>query len=611
MSTLPENALVLYKTHPAKVTRRGEKPEIALPNGRHIKVRPKDVLLLHPGPVSNLSKLDIPPRADIVETWELLAGESVSLQELAELLYDNFSPAAAWSAWRQVMDGLYFEGTPQAIVARDADAVRAEQSARAAKTAEKAAWTAFLHRVETKSITPDDYPHLQDVETLALGRGKKSRLLRALNRAETPENAHALLLDLGVWDATVNPHPQRFGLTLDPPAIELPPLPDESRRDLTALPAFAIDDADSTDPDDAISWDGKRLWVHVADVAALIPAGSAADGIARARGANLYLPDGTIPMLPPAATEKLALGLSEVSPALSFAIEILDDGTPTVAEISAAWVKVTRLNYESAETQLATEPFATLLAIAEKSRARRIANGALDLDLPEVKVRVDDAGAVAIKPILPLNSRTLVREAMLLCGEAVARFAVENEIPLAFSTQAPPADTPLPPTGLARMFALRKLLSPAELKGSPGGHAGLGLNYYTQITSPLRRYGDLAAHQQLRRFLHGEAPLSAAELLTRIAEAGTAAVDVRRVERISNLHWKLVFLQQNPGWCGDGVVVEIQGKRRRLVIPALDLDIWKQISGKTALNDTVTLRAIGVDLPRLEAYFEIDLLQEC
>ena len=605
MTRIPENALVLYKTHPAKVTRSGDKPEIALPTGRRVKVRAKDVLLLHSGPVGSLSALDIPPRADIAETWELLAGETVSLQDLAELLYDEFSPAAAWSAWRLVTDGLYFAGTPQKITARDAETVQAEQSARAAKAAEKAAWAEFLQRVETKTITAADYPHLRDVEALALGRGEKSRVLRALHRAETPENAHALLLELGVWTAAVNPHPQRFGLPLDPPAAELPPLPDEPRRDLTALPAFAIDDAGSTDPDDAVSWNGERLWVHVADVAALIAADSAADEIARARGANLYLPDGTIPMLPPAATERLALGLSEISPALSFAIEIAGDGTPTVTEITPAWVRVTRLSYESAESQLAAAPLADLLAIAEKNRQRRVTNGALELDLPEVKVRVDDNGIVTIKPILPLKSRTLVREAMLLCGEAVAKFAVANDIPLAFSTQAPPADTDLPTEGLARMFALRKLLSPAELKGSLGKHFGLGVDGYTQTTSPLRRYGDLAAHQQLRRFLRGETPLSAATLLARIAESGAAAAEVRRAERLSNLHWKLVFLQQNPDWQGEGVVVEIQGKRRRVVIPALDMDVWKQIPGKIALNDTVSLRVIGVDLPRLESHFQI------
>lgn len=73
--------------------------------------------------------------------------------------------------------------------------------------------------------------------------------------------------------------------------MELPDLPDEPRRDLTGLPAFAIDDEGNLDPDDALSLDGDRLWVHVADAAALIGPDSPADIEARARGATL-LPAG-------------------------------------------------------------------------------------------------------------------------------------------------------------------------------------------------------------------------------------------------------------------------------------------------------------------------------
>ena len=72
----------------------------------------------------------------------------------------------------------------------------------------------------------------------------------------------------------------------------------EPRRDLTHLPAFAIDDEENQDPDDAVSLDGERLWVHVADVAALVAPDSEADLEARGRGANLYLPERIVNMLP-------------------------------------------------------------------------------------------------------------------------------------------------------------------------------------------------------------------------------------------------------------------------------------------------------------------------
>ena len=92
--------------------------------------------------------------------------------------------------------------------------------------------------------------------------------------------------------------------------------------DLTHLPAFAIDNAWTTDPDDALSLEGpNRLWVHVADVAALVLPDSPADLEARNRAASLYLPEMTVPMLPAEASERLALGIGDVSPALSFGTE--------------------------------------------------------------------------------------------------------------------------------------------------------------------------------------------------------------------------------------------------------------------------------------------------
>jgi hypothetical protein len=99
-------------------------------------------------------------------------------------------------------------------------------------------------------------------------------------------------------------------------------LPEEERLDLTHLPALAIDDKGNQEPDDALSLEGDRLWVHVADVAALVPPESAADLEARARGATLYLPEGAVPMLPWAAIGRLGLGLSEISPALSFGLDL-------------------------------------------------------------------------------------------------------------------------------------------------------------------------------------------------------------------------------------------------------------------------------------------------
>lgn len=604
--TLPKDSLVLYKNRPAQVEQTGDKLEIRLEDGKSLKVRPKDVTLLHPGPLRSLNDLQ-PQRGEIKVAWELLAGSTTSLAELAELIYDAYTPATAWATWQLVDDGLYFRGTPAEVTAVSAAEVAQAQATRQAKAAEAEAWTGFLERVTARRIGAEDARFLREVEELALGRQSKSRLLRELGRVQTPENAHALLLELGYWNETVNPYPVRLNLPTEPPVVELPPLPAEDRLDLTHLPAFAIDDEGSQDPDDALSLDGRRLWVHVADPAALVTPDSPADLEARARAAKLYLPEMSVPMLPPQATAWLALGLADISPALSFGLDLGPAGEVSGVEIRPSWVKVTRLTYEQAEARLEQEPLRSLDRLAAAFQARRQANGAIEINLPEVKIRVVE-GNVVIRPLLPLRSRALVREAMLLAGEAVARFALERTIPLPFTAQdAPePVDDLPEPEGLAGMFARRRAMTRSQLTTVPAPHAGLGLELYAQATSPLRRYLDLVIHQQLRAYLQGRPLLDSGAMLERVGAAESVTGSVRQAERLANKHWTLVYLQRQPEWPGQGIVVEKQRNRATLLISELDLVTYLHLREDLPLNTALSLRLKEVNLPELESYFRLE-----
>ncbi len=606
-SEFRKGSLVLYKQDPARVTSVGRKKiTISLPDGETLRVRPKDIDLLHPGPVESPDQLD-PPAGEMEIAWELLSGSETTLPELTELAYGAYTPAAAWAAWQWVVDGLYFGGNPRQIVARTAGEVAEEQARREARAAERKAWDEFLERARGGDFASEDARYLAEVERLALGQTDRSRVLDELGRAETPENAHALLLQLGYWDHTVVPYPERLGLPTSPPAAALPPLPEEQRRDLTHLPAFAIDDEGSTDPDDAISLettsDGRRLWVHVADVAALVSPGSPVDLEARARGATLYLPDGQVPMLPPQAARKLAMGLDEISPALSFALDLGDGGEVTLTELVPSRVRVTRLTYEEAETRLDERPLRDLYQLARDFEAYRNENGAVRIEMPEVSVRVVD-GRVSIRPLPPLRSRALVREAMLMAGQASARFALEEGIPLPHATQPPP-DTDQRSDDLAGMFALIRHMSRSEYSILRGRHAGLGLDCYVQATSPLRRYLDLVVHQQLRAHLQGTALLSTGELMERIGAAEAVAGSVSHAERLAEKHWTLVYLLQHPDWRGEGVLVDKWDRRGRLLIPELGLQTQMQLPQDWSLNSTAQLQVTDVDLPTLRATFRL------
>jgi len=599
-----ENSLVLYKNRPARVKHVGEKLDIELDSGEMQKVRPKDVVLLHPGPMRSLNELR-PQPGEMEAAWEILAGSTTTLRELADLIYGAFTPATAWAAWQRVAEGLYFRGTPDRIEACPPEEVAQKQATREADAAEKRAWVTFLDHVHSNQIAPEELRYLREVENLALKRTVKSRVLRELGREESPENAHALLLDLGYWDHTVNPYPQRFGLTTSSPTLEVPDLPDEPRVDLTHLPAFALDDQDTETPDDALSLERNRLWVHVADAAALAAPGSAVDLEARARGATLHLPERIVHMLPDRATQQLALGLGEVSPALSFGLDLDADAERVVGlELTPSWVRVTRLTYEQVEARLDDEPFKRLYHLAQVYQAQRQKSGAVQIELPEVQVRVIDE-QVILRPVLPLKSRMLVQEAMVMAGEAAAHFAIERSIPLPFATQEP-AQMGRQPETLSEMVALRRTLKPRQYKSAPAPHAGLGLDAYAQATSPLRRYLDLVVHQQLRAYVHGEKLLEASEILQRIGAAEAVTGSVRQVEELSDRHWILVHLLRHPDWRGEGIVVDQRGPTGTVLLPELALETRVHLSTDLPLDSLVRLVLTGVNLPHLDAHWRLE-----
>ena len=207
----------------------------------------------------------------------------------------------------------------------------------------------------------------------------------------------------------------------------------------------------------------------------------------------------------------------------------------------------------------------------------------------------------------------LVQEAMLLAGESAAHYALENSVPFPFATQLPldqeRLTVDLPEVGadqdLARYIALRRVMSRSEVKGIPAPHSGIGLTAYSRVTSSLRRYLDLVAHQQLRAFILQAKILDDQALLERIGATEAVIRGVNQAESLARRHWTLVYLKQNPEWEGEGVIVERRGQRVRIIIPELAYEFNKNLAGDWPLNSRLQLRINGINLPELEAYFKI------
>ncbi len=604
LTTMQPFTLVLYKGQPALVEQSTAKHLLLrLPDGTTRKVRPKDVLLLHPGPCTAIPRAAPPADADLQEAWSLLEGETTTLADLATLLFGDYTPQSAWQTWQAIADGLYFTGTPEQVQARTIAQVETERRARQQKVQKTQAWEAFLARARQNHPDPKaDANFLREIEALALGKTTHSRTLKALGYQETPENAHRLLLRWGIWTPAVNPHCHRMALPLKAPTVPLSPLATFPRRDLTHLPAYAIDNMGSQDPDDALSVEGQRVWIHIADVAACVPPNSPADVEARNRGATLYLPETIVPMLPEKARATLALGLQTPSPALSIGIDLTPEGEIETIEVTPSWVRVERLNYEEAEQRLEEPTLATLKTLMDRREKLRSRHGAVSLWLPEVKVVVE-GGEIRLKPIQPLRSRQLVREAMLLAGEALARYAQAHHLPIPYTVQEAPSHPPSPlPSGLAGAYALRRTLRPSRYTLYPDAHHGLGLPFYTQATSPLRRYLDLVVHQQIWAHLCGKTPLTKENILERIGEVEAVVRRVHQAERLSQRHWLLAYLLEHPHWQGEAVVVATQAPWSTVILPELGLIERIHTGTPPALNSILRVKPATIDLPELQLY---------
>ena len=242
--------------------------------------------------------------------------------------------------------------------------------------------------------------------------------------------------------------------------------------------------------------------------------------------------------------------------------------------------------------------------MTQRYRENRKRKNASFLSFPEVRIRVTD-GKVSITPLIRFQSRDMVAEAMMMASEAAAQFAVRNSLPFPFTTQPPPETSGQPQT-LAEMFAFRRLLKPSVIKCSPDIHSGLGVEAYSRVTSPLRRYIDLLAHQQLRLFLLKKEILNEQEILRKIGEYNAVISTAQKLERYCNLHWTLVYLLQNPDWKGEGIVVEIKERFSVVLIPELAMETRISSSlQEIPLNTSVRLSVSSVDLPDLSAFFQI------
>lgn len=585
------------------------------------KVREKDLVVLHEGPVSSLENLlsfsDEKMSSQIEEVYELLQSDSttenqpLSLQELSEYARNSFIADESWAFYTSLVNDVHFSLSTEDLkngkivfIPRTSKEIEQINQKKYEKEHESEIKAAFFERLKNRKLDlPSDAKYMGEVEAFALCKTDKSKVLAEAKIPQTVEKAHQLLIETGIWDITKNPYPTRYGFSFDSAREQLGKMPKEERLVLNDI-AYAIDGENSTDPDDAISFDGECLWVHVADPASSVQPDSSIDIAARDRGTTLYIPEGASRMLCESCLEDYALGLKNPSNALSFKIYLDEESQIVDCHVYKTTIQVKRLTYAQVELLKDSSEMKVFFEIARKNKARREKNGAVTIQMPEVSISVDkNTKKVTVEPEVKYESNEMVAECMILAGEGAAKFAFKNQIPFPFVSQDPPDFPPEIPSGWAGSFAKIKCMRKRSVGIIPGRHSGLGVSFYSQVTSPLRRYGDLIAHQQLRAFIDKRHLLGKDEMLERVAAGDAASIAAKKASRFSDTHWKLVYLLQNPDNEYEGFCIDKRGNDALFLIPKLDMQTTMKNCIQIELNESRMLKMKKVDIPTQIADF--------
>jgi len=419
-------------------------------------------------------------------------------------------------------------------------------------------------------------------------------------------------------------------IPLDIPADEI-----EKRRDMRDVITFTIDPEDAKDFDDALSLrkldDG--LWevgVHIADVSYYVDPGSILDEEAYERATSVYLVDRVVPMLP----EKLSNGVCSLRPnedklCFSAIFKMNDD-----AKVLEQWFGRTvilsnrRFTYDEAQQIIETgegdyrEEVLKMNELAQTMREKRFRQGSISFERVEVKFKIDEAG----KPLSVYfkeakESNMLVEEFMLLANRKVAEFVgkvsgkqqaktfvyrvhdkpdpekLENfnhfikKFGYDILTTSPKVISKSLNSLMERIkgkneqnvienLAIRSMAK-AEYSTRNIGHYGLGFEFYTHFTSPIRRYPDVMVHRLLDRYLDGGRSANAQKFEEYCKHSTDMEIRAATAERTSIKYKQVEFMKDKIGDIFQGVIsgvtdwgiyVELDDNKCEGMVSIRDLD---------------------------------------
>jgi len=586
--------------------------------------------------------------------WELLVedGEAVTCAGMAQLLFSDQSPPLCYAAHCLLSeDKIYFKQKADGYEPRSAAMVAEIKHQRSAEESKLREQQEFFTHIQQKLAgvvvewQDSDRTRLESLERFVLHPENTSRaaqeILTALGRPQTAQSAFDVLVELGLWSPHENlflrrsqipVHFRREVLEVAQQCLDSPPPdPDSNRLDLTHLKVYTIDDESTQEIDDGLSLEylddgSQRLWMHIADPTRLVRPGDELDLEARRRSTTLYLPTGMIPMFPPElATGPMSLVQGNVCRALSFGVVLDETGNVQDYQIHASLIKPTyRLTYEDVDEMLqlgirAEPEIAAIASWAVRREEWRKSQGSINIHMPEAVIKVKNDDEIIIDVLDDSRSRQLVAEMMILAGEVAGRYGQTHQIPLPFRGQPQPE---LPseeellqlPAGPVRFCAMRRCMPRSEMSITPARHAGLGLDTYTQVTSPIRRYTDLLAHFQIKAHLRGDPlPFSAEQLQEVMLSVTTAAYEATLVERQTNRYWGLEYLRRHADQVWQALVLRWLREHENLgliLLEDLGLELVMRFKRSVSLGDRLEVQVSHADPRQDEIHFRELVNQE-
>ena len=392
------------------------------------------------------------------------------------------------------------------------------------------------------------------------------------------------------------------------------------REDRRHLKIVTIDGEDAKDLDDGVYVEKKPdgsffLGVYIADVSWYVREHEPLDVEAEARGTSVYLVDRVVPMLPKALSNgicSLNAGVDRLSMACEMYISA--EGKVTDYKILPVVIHVyRRLTYTLVNRILVEKdkeftrdnedivPFLRDLQEVRNAMYRyRHRRGAINFEIPEIKVKLDENGkAVGLKKRVGNLGESIIEQCMLAANETVAEYMCRRKQPCVYRVHEEPEESKITAlNGLLGTFGLHlktasdgsirpkdlqvtlekiaggpaeKIVSTVALRSMQQaryaaenlGHFGLAAQYYTHFTSPIRRYPDLMVHRLLREsFETGSIPKEKREkIMEKLAERADHASQRERIavnaERDTTDLKKVEYMQQFVGDTFEGIISSV------------------------------------------------------